>query len=397
MAKNNNNRNNNNNNNTNNNNTNNNCNNNCNNNNNNNSNNRNNNSINNNNDNKSIETQLAKVKEFTLSKEENEKYFLIELHVNTEYLMIVAVDKKTNYLYKSLFTLNDLYKLDRYFKLFDTPEDVALDINERFENKSVDIECDKLSFIFIIIKWQLNSKDFETKVKLIGKETNKELQMIQMSNAIDNLTKSVSELQLELKQKDRRFNYLTNFINIKSEIFQYFYQYENILKQIEKSTNKIPVGLTILHKSEKNGTSYETIKNNVFKKSNIIVLMKNSENYDFGGYTSTFFDEYNNSNNDLLKTDSTAFIFNAWNSKIFPVKDASHAIRLNRNNLFMFGDTDIVIKRNFGDSYYSYGYNSNVCSTAQSSYDFVEKDYPFTGKQNYTIKKLEVYQCVFES
>jgi len=44
-----------------------------------------------------------------------------------------------------------------------------------------------------------------------------------------------------------------------------------------------------------------------------------------------------------------------------------------------------------------YGYGSGSCSTAQKSYDFVEQDYPFTGKKEYTIEKLEVYQCNFES
>lgn len=69
----------------------------------------------------------------------------------------------------------------------------------------------------------------------------------------------------------------------------------------------------------------------------------------------------------------------------------------------MFGDSDIVIGRNFGsnngrNSYY-YGYNSASykCSTAQKTYDFVEKDYPFTGKKEYTIKILEVYQVIFNS
>jgi len=371
------------------------------NNNNNNSNTNNNNNSNNNrynNDNDNIESQLAKIKEFTLSQEKNEKTFLIELNVNTEYLMITAVDKKTNYLYKSLFTLNDLYKLDKYFKLFDSPEDVALDIYERFENKAIDIECDKLSFIFIIIKWQLNSKDFETKVKLIGKETNKELQMIQMSNSIEELTKTVSELQLELKQKDKRLIYLINYINIKSNILSYYHQYENILNKIEATTNKTPLYLTILHRTTKNGTDYDTIKKNVYKKTNILILIKNSENYTFGGYTSSFFDENNDYNSDILKTDSTAFIFNSWNSKIFSVKDPSHAIRLNRENVFMFGDSDIVISRNFGNrNSYSYYNNSYGGSSSQSTYDWVEKDYPFTGKKNYKIEEIEVYQCNFES
>jgi len=172
--------------------------------------------------------------------------------------------------------------------------------------------------------------------------------MIQLSNSINELAKMVSQHQLELNQKDKKFRYLINFINIKSEIFQYFHQYENILNQIEISTKKTPSSLTILHRSSKNGTDYETIKKNVFKKSNIIVLMENNHNYVFGGYTSAFFDENNDYNSDILKADSTAFIFNAWNSKIFPVKDASHAIRLSRENLFMFGDSDIVIKRDFG-------------------------------------------------
>ena len=171
---------------------------------------------NNDNSNENIESQLAKYKDFTLSNAKGDKTFLIELSVNTEYLLISAVEKNINYLYKSLFSLNDLFKIDKYFKLFNSPEDVAIDIFERYENKSIDIECDKLSFIFIILKWQLNSKNFETKVKLVGKETNKELQIIQMSNSIQKLTESVSQLQLELKQKDKRLNYLINYTNIKS-------------------------------------------------------------------------------------------------------------------------------------------------------------------------------------
>ena len=350
----------------------------------------NNNNNNNYNNNENIELQLAKFKEFTLSNTKGDKTFLIELNVNTEYLLISAVEKKANYLYKSLFSLNDLFKIDKYFKLFNSPEDVAIDIFERYENKSIDIECDKLSFIFIILKWQLNSKNFETKVKLVGKETNKELQIIQMSNSIQKLTEEVSQLQLELKQKDKRFNYLINYTNLKSNIFVYFHQYENILNHIEATTQKIPLHLNVLHRLSKNGKDYETIKKNVFNKSNIVLLLENDQGYIFGGYTSAFFEENNDYNKDLIKTDNTAFIFNAWNSKFFPIKNPSHAVRLSRKNLFMFGDSDIVIPRDFGRDYYD-----NSCSTAQSSYDFVENDYPFTGKKNYKIKELEVYQCIF--
>ena len=199
-------------------------------------NNNNNNNYNINNYNENIESQLAKYKEFILSNAKNDKTFLIELNVNTEYLLISAIDNKTKYLYKSLFSLNDLCKMDNYFKLFNSPEDVAINIFELYENKSIDIECDKLSFIFIILKWQLNSKNFETKLKLIGKETNKELQIIQMSNSIKDLTETVSQLKLELKQKDKKLNYIINYIN-KSNIFRYFHQYENILNHIENTAS----------------------------------------------------------------------------------------------------------------------------------------------------------------
>jgi len=356
-----------------------------------------NNSNSNNCGNNDIESQLAKIKEFTLSNDKNDKAFSVELHVNNDYFMISAVDKKTNYLYKGLFTLNDLYRIDRYFKLFTSPEEIANDIYDRYENKSMAIiDSDKLSFIFITIKWQLNSKNFETKLKLIGIETNKELQMIQMSNSIEKITKTVSQLQLELNQKDKKLRFLIDYIENKSNILGLFHQYEYVLNHIEETTKKSVRYLNVLYKASVHGKDYETIKSKVYKKSNIVVLFENDNGYCFGGYTSAFFEENNDYNNDYYKSDDTAFIFNANQSIFYPIKNPSHALRLNRNNVFMFGDSDIVIKRDFS-RYSSNYYNSYGGSTAQNSYDFVEKEYPFTGKQNYNIKEIEVYQCTFFS
>lgn len=45
-------------------------------------------------DEKRIESQLKKVKEFSLFTNSKEKEFLIEFHINTQYLMIIGVEKK---------------------------------------------------------------------------------------------------------------------------------------------------------------------------------------------------------------------------------------------------------------------------------------------------------------
>ncbi len=64
----------------------------------------------------------------------------------------------------------------------------------------------------------------------------------------------------------------------------------------------------------------------------------------------------------------------------------------------MFEDTDIIIIKKifFNNWFYDYnGYNWNVCSIAQSSYDLIGKDHLFTGKKNsYYWKTWSLLMCI---
>ena len=46
-----------------------------------------------------IESQLSKTKEFTLFTSSKEKEYLIEFYINTQYLMILAIEKENNYIF----------------------------------------------------------------------------------------------------------------------------------------------------------------------------------------------------------------------------------------------------------------------------------------------------------
>lgn len=351
-----------------------------------------------------IETILGKIREFSLFTNSKEKEFLIEFYANTQFINIIAVDKKTNYIFKSLFSLTDLYQIDRYFKFFNSPEDIANDIYELYQNNNISIECERLSNIYLIINWEFNSKKQMSKIKLIGKETNKELHLIQISNKLDSLEKKniqsnqeidelkklINQLQEELKKKDNKFNNFVNLFQIKSNIILYFTEYEFILNQIQEFTKYKVNNLILLYKATRDGDNYDTFKSSVYQKANIVVFIRTDKGYRFGGYTSVGFEE-NNNYNDKFKTDDKAFLFSLYKEKSYPCNNPNNALRLNRDKLFIFGNGDIIVNKSFLNSFYGGG------TSTQQSYNYKGEQAALTGVNGkaFQIKELEAYQCNF--
>ncbi|OUM60119.1 hypothetical protein PIROE2DRAFT_14178, partial [Piromyces sp. E2] len=339
-----------------------------------------------------IEGQLKKEREFVISNNDKGMSFLIEFHVNTEYLMVVAIDKKTNNVYKSLFTLSELHKMDRYFKFFNSPKDIVIDIYELYMKKAILLNCDKQPLIFLSLKWQFNSKNLETKIKIVGKEINHEHRINQLSNKVEELSKIVSQLQIELKEKDMKLYNFINYSDLDTNIFSEFSQYVFILNQIRYSTNRNPLYLNLLYRATMHGDTLSDIQDLVYNEDNIVVLIRNEEGYAFGGYTSYHFEKCD-SYDDIIVTDNTAFLFNIYNSTVFPIKKKKNALRYSREKVFIFGDSDIIVNNNFIRGYYYGG------SSVPYSYNYSGKNYPecFCGNETYKIEELEVFQCIFSS
>ena len=54
-------------------------------------------------------------------------------------------------MFKNILALNDLYQIDKYFKLFNSPEDIANDIYELYQKSAISLECERLSNIYLIL------------------------------------------------------------------------------------------------------------------------------------------------------------------------------------------------------------------------------------------------------
>lgn len=307
--------------------------------------------------------------------------------------------------FKSIFSVNDLYQIDRYFKLFNSPDDIANDIFELYQNNSISIECERLSNIYLVIDWEFNSKKQKAKIKIIGKETNKELHLIQISNLLDSLEKknaqsnqeieelkkTITQLKEELKNKDNKLNNFINLFQYKSSIFIYLSEYEFILNQVREFTKNNVLYLTLLYRATRDGDNYDTFKSSVYQRNNIVILIKNDKGYRFGGFTSVGFEE-NNNYNDKYKRDDKAFLFSLYKEKAYPCKNINNALRLSSNKLFIFGNGDIMVNKNFLNNYYGSG-----GSTEQQTYDYKGEQAALSGVngKSFQIKEIEVYQCKF--
>ena len=170
----------------------------------------------------------------------------------------------------------------------------------------------------------------------------------------------------------------------------YFSEYEFLLKEIQIATKMKVNSLGLLYRATRDTDRYETFKSLVYQKNNIVILIRNEKGFRFGGFISTYFEE-NNNYNDKYKTDDKAFLFSLYKEKAFPIKNPNQAIRLNRDKLFIFGNNDICVDKNFLNSYFNSGF------TQQQSYDYKVEQSVLSGVngQNFTIKEIEVFQTYF--
>lgn len=172
-----------------------------------------------------------------------------------------------------------------------------------------------------------------------------------------------------------------------SGIFTNITEVKQLLNLIEKGLKKkkfSPV-LTLLYRATNDGDTRETFIKAIQRKSNIIILIKSSENIVFGGF---LFDNVNRGTN---RSDNRAFLFSLLDNEIFPKKQDALTYKNNESIVFSFGNEDIVIYDKFLNNNatkiffpLSYGNNNK------------DKSNSFTQIPNgVTIKELEIYKIKY--
>ena len=303
-----------------------------------------------------------------------------------------------NIIYKNIFTLNDLQKINCWFKQFTTLDKLIKIINNMINTNNIKIKNEQSNnnnqYIYFVNPFD---EDDIISIELKQKEQNQSdinnnlLQLIKeqkekniflenkidlIENNIRNLEQKIDNLILENKTLKENINNLTKELN-GYKINKINNQY-SLLDNSLIITNQDEVKLInswiapnknlkyeLLYRATRDGDTLNDFHQKCDNKSPIIVIGKTPKGYIFGGYTKI---KLNYTKNEFLY-DSTAFVFSLNQKKKFISLAQNYSIQKESGYCIIFGngsnslqieDKILTSQEHWSNPKGSYGDNLNL-------------------------------------
>lgn len=300
-------------------------------------------------------------------------------------------------LYKGVFTKENFQKMDKFFRQFDS-------INEIYDFLKC-IGLEKITTIYYetnILKMKIGIPSLikekppnEIIIILLPEDTNSnELlnQLIEKVKEIDILKKKVDYLYKYLEIKVDDINSMNSFSEsaikifnaINSKIFKSHNEITFINQGIEKTLNKPIKAMELIYRASRDGDSSKNFHNKCDRKSNTLTVIKTSVGKRFGGFS---VGEW--SSEKTYISDMNAFLFSIDDKEHYFIKkdQSQYAICCDKNYGPSFGKgPDLSISSNC---------RNNSSFTIQQSYDYKGKTDSLVGSQKFNATDYEIYQIYF--
>ena len=170
--------------------------------------------------------------------------------------------------------------------------------------------------------------------------------------------------------------------NIESNIIKNNYELDEITSRLQKILNKKDIEYNIIYKSSKDGDLSTVFHKKCDNIKNTLLLIQDSENKIFGGFTTQTWD-----GEDINKKDNNCFIFSidkSKNTKIYDILQGNEAISCNPNYGPIFVN-QIKLLNNFLKQGGITGKKAKNFKTSE--------DFELTGGlENFIIKEVEIFQ-----
>ena len=345
--------------------------------------------------------EKSKISSFKIiNSEEKSKYYLVDIFLENDSLLInmKSFESKLKLIYENTFTFSDLLKIHKYFKMFDTIEEIAQNINDLQSKDLISIDKSQNDNFDLILNVELNKEKIELKLELLFKDNNQLIQINEILHSLEKENKELKESLFEFKSKfeknEKILSQLLKLHKMNSSIMFEIDEFELVVNQIEKNMNKKVNYLKQLYKGTRDGEGMDNIRPRAFNINNIVLLVRSKSGYRFGGFTSICFEEISGSTQ--YKSDDKSFVFSLDRKDIYPIIHKDQAIRLSPARAFMFGPNDIWVYGNFQSGKSGSG---NGGYTGQATYDYKGLDAALSGinGQYFDLQEVEAYQVIYDS
>ena len=315
----------------------------------------------------------------------DDKSILFKLKQNT-------IPKKE---FESNYTLEQLYKVNRYFIYFENTNDLIDGLLDSIKNKKSNVTFQDKGCLIQILN-PITNKTFDLPINIKEKDTNariKDLEdiIVQQNNKIYCLEEKIVQqnnkiafLEEKIKKFEPMYEEYLNNKKKEEEMRSRMFKGSQILDKdeekllIEWLPNK-PQSINLLMNSKIDGDTTQAFKNKCGGKKPTYAIIKTKKGYKFGGYTTELW-------KDTQIKDNNAFVFSLNKEKKYSILKPEYATGFGLNGWWCFGYSynAIVILENCTSK------NDNW--VGNGTYDIKDQYELNGGERNFTVESFEIYQ-----
>ena len=320
--------------------------------------------------------------EVVLKLKENGTPFTLRFSIQSSSLLvnITEDDSVPSINYSSKFNLSDLKEQNRYFRMFDSLEQLMPEIKNLCDQEKVKIKKDKnLVKVFLAVP-----------LSVLG-EVALEVSQAEMDQkqVIADLCQKVNELNKDIKLLKAQSSLVSDEkldINLKSQNIFLNDEEKNMVKDWILKTMKSEgkkVDMQLLYKLKTQGDNY--FHNYCNNKGYTLTLIRTTRGYRCGGFTTQ-----NWSSRGSYVNDKNAFLFSLEFKEMYPINnDGTNAIYDNGDRQAHFGNNDLYISTNCSQNY------NSQCNFPYS-YHGLKQRCLTGGVYNFKVDDMEVYLIKIE-
>ena len=330
----------------------------------------------------------------------NDLEYHIELGQKDNSLYFILSKKGISFfLYESEYTLEQLYLINKNFRIFEKIGDLINSLDTIIKNGKLTIKEKENYKDQIEIRIKISSflgTEEEIILNLKSKKVSKENLTEQLFYKIEELEKRIAFLEKENKNKDSeiktlndRLNKIENeiWLDLKSEILLKKNELNAIKQRILKN-EKRKLTFKLLYKISNNFDSPKNFHDSCDGIKKVLVLIQTNKGIKFGGFTEECFDS-----NSGYKKDDNAFLFRLDNFKIYNIKKGKDAIYCNQSKgpCFIGGESGFNFNINGPNMLKQ---TCNTSNAKNNSYEIEIDNELNNNEYQFTIQNLEIFQVI---
>ena len=353
-------------------------------------------------------TPNIKSKEYTLKTED--RTFQIKLYLSSD-ITIEAneLNKIKGIFYSGKFSLDELVKLSRGFKICEDIKEAYDAIVQIFENKKALINDIKDNEISIIIKVDLlGGKVQDVTLTLNKKKMNDNAIIEELVKKVNQLEEENKSLKKDIKDIKEKFNLFEKYFadeikykkmieekgGIDSEIIKQKEDLEFLTKRLinnDENLKQKKINYNLIYRATRDGDSLNSFHSRVDNKRSHLSIIETNKGLKFGVFIEQPFKQIRKSIND-----NKSFVFSLNLKKIYKAKYGANNINDGSGGEYLIDlyHQPIRIVENCLSNNESY-----TCSKSYAEYSYTgfEKDYELNNNEQYfQVKEMETFLIEFK-